>query len=81
MDQDKVLLEIVEKIGGITASMKSMELMLDRSLDSSKKQHDKIWEKVDHHSKWINRMKGSLAVISGVFGLFYMWFKAKFGGH
>jgi len=79
MDQDKVLLEIVEKIGAVTATVKNMESMLDRSLDSSKVQHEKMWDKIDAHSKWINRMKGVIIAVGAIFGAVIYWIKHKFG--
>jgi len=79
MDQDKVLLEIVEKIGGITSSVKNMESMLDRSICDSNNQHREMWKKIDSHGKWINRIKGGFATIAAIAGLVYYWCKIKLG--
>jgi len=75
MDQDKVLLEIVEKIGGVTVSIKNIESILEKNTASAKA----MWKKVENHGKWINFMKGAVSVLVASCGYVIYWVKHKFG--
>ena len=64
------------KISEVSTTVKNIE----KVTEEGRRERKLIWKKVDDHETWMNRMKGSLLVITGLFGLIIYWCKKKLGG-
>ena len=81
---------IAEKMGALTSVVEVMQKNNDEAhrqtikliegyCDENTRQHERFWTKISSHSAWINRIKGSLALIGIIFGTFGLWLKSKLG--
>lgn len=72
-------LEVSKAIGGLTQAVSNMDTKLDGYCRMNEEHHKAIWNKLDSHGKWINRMKGGLTVVGAVISYGFVWVKSKIG--
>ena len=77
IDNGKVLMEIFGEVRATSSDVKHMKSTMEKHASTV----DRLHERVDHLNKWMNGMKGAVAVVAGSVTFIVVWFKHKiFGG-
>jgi len=73
-------MSIDHDVGRLEGKMDLMLTNQSQFFERHESEHNKMWEKLDSHSRWINGLKGAIAIMSTFCIFVVAWFERKFLG-